>query len=95
MACCLQFVHVPRFFYALLVLLGLNTTALAQVDPPAPGSVEYSLTLSNYTWVRIADGITLGAYVEDLISDYRFGQPDGRGRIGVVTLIGYDADYGR
>ena len=74
-------------------LLALSSTALAQINPvePAlPGSVEYWLTSNNLTWVRTSDPITVGGYVEDLISDSRWNQPVGRGKVGIVTEIGWD-----
>lgn len=79
-----------------MLLLTLSSTARAQfnpVEPALPGSVEYSLTLSNYTWVQTSDPITIGTYVDDLLSDSRLGQPVGRGAIGIVTDTGWDADY--
>jgi hypothetical protein len=83
--------------YVVIGLLALGSTALAQVNPvePAlPGSVEYWLTTNNYTWVQPSDPITVGIYVEDLMSDDRWNQPVGRGRIGIVTATAWDADYG-
>ena len=74
-------------------LLALSSTALAQlnpVEPALPGSVEYWLTTNNYTWVRTSDPITVGGYVEDLISDFRLSQPVGRGKVGIVKEIGWD-----
>jgi hypothetical protein len=80
-------------FYALMVLLALSSTALAQIEPAAPGSIEYSLTTNNLTWFQTSDTITNGVYVEDLLIG-RLNQPDGRGNIGIVTDTGWDADYG-
>jgi hypothetical protein len=72
-------------------LLALSSPALANdVEPALPGSVEYWLTSNNYTWIRTSDPIAVGGYVEDLISDIRWNQPTGRGRIGIVTGIGWD-----
>jgi len=79
--------------YAVIGVLALSSTALAQfnsVEPALPGSVEYWLTSNNYTWVRTSDPITLGVYVEDLMSDWRLNQPEGRGKVGIVTDIGWD-----
>src|SRR5439155_16900740 len=82
--------------YILTVLLALSSTALAQVfnpvEPALPGSIEYSLTSSNYTWFQTSDAITIGTYVQDLLTD-RLNQPEGRGSIGIVTDTGFDADY--
>jgi hypothetical protein len=83
--------------YILMFLFALGGTALAQfnpVEPALPGSVEYSLTANHYTWVETSDPITIGGYVEDLLSDSRLGQPVGRGAIGIVTDTGFDPDYG-
>ena len=79
-------------FYVLMVLLALSSTALAQIEPALPGSVEYSLTTNNLTWFQTSDSITNGVYVEDLLID-RSGQPEGRGNIGIVIETGWDADY--
>ena len=79
--------------YVVIGLLALSSTALAQlnpVEPALPGSVEHWLTSNNYTWIRTSDPIAVGGYVEDLISDIRWNQPTGRGRIGIVTGIGWD-----
>jgi hypothetical protein len=88
-----QFLRVTHVLYVVIGLLALSSTALAQlnpVEPALPGSVEYGLTTNNYTWVRTSDPITVGAYVEDVISDSRWNQPVGRGKIGMVTEIGWD-----
>jgi hypothetical protein len=77
----------------LIILLAVSSTALAQIEPALPGSVEYSLTSNNQSWIEITDPITLGSYVEDLLTD-RLNQPAGRGIIGIVTDTGFDADYG-
>jgi hypothetical protein len=74
-----------------MILLALSGTALAQIEPALPGSIEYSLTTNNQTWVITSDPITIGTYVEDLLTD-RLGQPDGRGIIGIVTDTGFDPD---
>jgi hypothetical protein len=86
-----QFLRITQMLYVLIGLLALSSTALAQVEPAAPGSIEYSLTTNHETWVLSSAPITIGAYVEDLLTD-RLGQPDGRGSIGIVTDIGFDPD---
>ena len=78
--------------YLLIGLLALSSTALAQIEPAAPGSIEYSLTTNNFTWFQTSDTITNGVYVEDLLTD-RLNQPAGRGIIGIVTGTGFDPDY--
>jgi len=80
--------------YILMVLLSLSSTALAQIEPALPGSIEYSLTTNNLTWFQTSGSITNGIYVQDLLID-RSGQPDGRGNIGIVTDTGWDGDYGQ
>jgi hypothetical protein len=77
----------------LFVLLALSDTALAQIQPALPGSIEYSLTSSNQWWIQTSDPITIGSYVEDLLTE-RWNQPVGRGLIGIVTSTGFDQDYG-
>ena len=92
----IQLLRVTHVRYVVVGLLALSSTAWAQfnpVEPALPGSVEYSLTASNYTWVQTSDPITAGVYVEDLVSDYRLNQPVGRGRVGIVTDTAWDADY--
>lgn len=79
--------------YIVMFLLALCSTALAQIEPAAPGSVEFTLTAENYTWVETSDPITIGGYVEDLLTD-RLGQPAGRGALGIVTATAFDPDYG-
>ena len=76
---------------AAVLSLGLRTTTLAQIEPALPGSIEYSLTASNLTWVQTSAPITVGSYVEDLLTD-RLGQPAGRGAIGIVTATNFDSD---
>jgi hypothetical protein len=76
-----------------MVLLALSSTALAQIEPALPGSVEYTLLSNNQTWIQTSDPITVGTYVEDLLKD-RLNQPAGRGFIGIVTETGFDPDYG-
>jgi hypothetical protein len=79
--------------YVVIGLLALSSTALAQlnpVEPALPGSVEYWLTSNNYTWTRTSDPIAVGGYVEDLISDIRWNQPVGRGKVGIVLEIAWD-----
>ena len=90
LASSVQLRRVARWLYALIGLLALSSTALAQVDPALPGSVEYELTSQNDTWFQTSDPISLGMYVEDLLSDVRYQQPVGRGRIGIVTEIDWD-----
>ena len=77
---------------SLFVLLVLSSTAFAQIEPALPGSVEYSLLSNNQSWIEISDPISIGSYVEDLMTG-RWNQPDGRGLIGIVTATGFDADY--
>src|SRR5579862_6016734 len=81
-----------HILYVLMVLLALSSTALAQIEPGLPGSIEYMVITNNETWVLSPDPITTGTYVEDLLTD-RLGQPDGRGAIGIVTDTAFDADY--
>jgi hypothetical protein len=88
----LRFLRVARLLIP-MVLLALSGTASAQIEPASPGSVEYTLTSNNQTWIETSDPITIGTYVEDLLTD-RSSQPDGRGLIGIVTDTGFDADYG-
>jgi hypothetical protein len=87
-----QFPRVTHILCILMLLLALGGTAQAQVEPALPGSVEFSLTANNYTWFQTSDPITVGIYVEDLLTD-RLGQPVGRGAIGIVTDTAFDADY--
>jgi hypothetical protein len=77
----------------LIALVAVSRTAWAQIEPAFPGSIEYSLRSNNYTWFRTSDPITVGSYVEDLMSDSRWNQPDGRGAVGIVTLTAWDPDY--
>ena len=77
----------------LFVLLVLSGTASAQIEPALPGSVEYSLISNNQSWIATSDPITIGTYVQDLLTD-RWNQPEGRGIIGIVTDTGFDSDYG-
>jgi len=79
--------------YIPMVLFALASTALAQIEPALPGSVEYSLISNNQSWIEISDPITVGMYVEDLLTG-RDNQPEGRGLIGIVTDTGFDPDYG-
>src|SRR5262245_38958314 len=85
--CATQILSIP------IVLLALSSTAVAQIQPALPGSVEYSLLSSNQSWIETSDPIDIGTYVEDLLTD-RSNQPDGRGIIGIVTATGFDEDYG-
>jgi hypothetical protein len=87
-----QFLSLNLMRYVLMFLLALSSTALAQIEPALPGSIEYSLATNNETWFQTSDPITIGSYVEDLLSD-RLNQPDGRGSIGIVTDTGFDQDY--
>ena len=87
-----QFLRVTQMLGIPIVLLALSSTALAQIEPALPGSIEYSLTTNNLTWFQTSDPITIGTYVEDLLTD-RLNQPDGRGSIGIVTETGWDPDY--
>jgi hypothetical protein len=84
--------HKSQLLYVLTVLLALSSTALAQIEPGLPGSIEYSLSTNHETWVLSPEPISNGTYVQDLLTD-RLGQPDGRGSIGLVTDTGFDADY--
>ena len=88
-----QFLRVTHLLGIPIVLLALSSTALAQIEPALPGSIEYSLISSNQSWIEISDPITIGTYVEDLLTD-RSNQPEGRGLIGIVTDTGFDEDYG-
>src|SRR3954466_9932023 len=82
-----------RMLYVAMVLLALSSTALAQIEPALPGSIEYSVLSNNQTWIQTTDPIATGTYVQDLLTD-RLNQPDGRGSIGIVTDTGFDPDYG-
>lgn len=86
-----QFLRVTQMLYVLIGLLALGSPALAQVEPALPGSIEYSLTANHETWVLSSAPISIGTYVEDLLTD-RLGQPVGRGSIGIVTDTGFDPD---
>jgi hypothetical protein len=88
-----QFLRVTQTLVIPLVVLVLSSTAQAQIEPGLLGSVEYSVLSNNQTWIQTADPITIGTYVEDLLTD-RDNQPVGRGSIGIVTLTGFDSDYG-
>jgi hypothetical protein len=87
-----QFLRVTPMLCVLIGLLALSSTALAQVEPALPGSIEYSLRTNNETWVLSSAPIGIGTYVEDLLTD-RLNQPVGRGSIGIVTDTGFDPDY--
>jgi hypothetical protein len=78
---------------ASLELLAFASTALAQIEPGLPGSIEYSVLSNNQTWIQTMDPITTGTYVQDLLTD-RLNQPDGRGSIGIVMDTGFDPAYG-
>ena len=74
-----------------IAVLSLHSTVSANdVQPALPGSVEYGLTSTGYAWIRTSDPIAIGGYVEDLLSDTRWDQPAGRGKVGIVTAIGWD-----
>lgn len=88
-----QLLRVAQRLCIALGLLVLSSTALAQVQPALPGSIEYGLLTNNFTWVRTSAPITVGSYVEDLLSDSRWNQPAGRGDIGIVTATSWDPDY--
>ena len=88
-----QSLRVTQTLSIPIVILALSSTALAQIEPALPGSVEYSLISNNQSWIKTSDPITTGAYVEDLLTD-RSNQPEGRGLIGIVTATGFDQDYG-
>jgi len=88
----IQLLRVSHLLCVMIGLLALSGTALAQVEPALPGSIEYGLLTNNYTWFQTSDSITVGIYVEDLLTD-RLNQPAGRGEIGRVTATGWDADY--
>lgn len=77
----------------LLALLASSGRALAQTEPVAPGYIEYSINTNHFTWFDTSDPIKIGGYVDDLLTDNRLGQPAGRGRLGIVTEIGFDPDY--
>lgn len=81
-----------RMLCVLMVLLTLGSTAMAQIEPGAPGSIEYMVITNNETWVLTPDPINVGTYVQDMLTD-RLNQPDGRGAIGIVTSTGFDPDY--
>ncbi len=86
-----RFLRAARVLCVVAGLLGLTSIGLAQIEPAAPGSIEYGLLTNNYTWVRTSDPITVGIYVEDLLTD-RWNQPAGRGEIGIVTATNWDWD---
>ncbi len=87
-----QFLCVAQMLGIPIVLLALSSTALAQIEPALPGSIEYSLISNNQSWIGTSDPIDIGSYVEDLLTD-RLNQPAGRGYIGIVTDTGFDQDY--
>jgi hypothetical protein len=77
---------------ALLALGSSASTAVADIEPAAPGSVEDTLLNNGQSWIETSDPIDVGSYVEDTLID-RANQPDGRGYIGIVTGTGFDVDY--
>jgi len=89
--------NISRVLLLGLAVAALGVSAQAQtfnpVEPPLPGSVQYDLVANHYTWVRTFDPIDVGVYVEDLMSDYRWNQPVGRGRIGIVTATNWNPGY--
>ena len=87
-----QCLRVSQMFGIPIVLLALSSTALAQIEPALPGSIEYTLINSNQSWIETSDLITTGMFVEDILVD-RSNQPDGRGIIGIVTDTNFDAYY--
>jgi hypothetical protein len=88
-----QFLCITQLIGISIFMLALSSTALAQIEPALPGSIEYSLISNNQSWIATSDPITTGTYVEDLLTD-RSNQPDGRGFIGIVTYTAFDEDYG-
>ena len=88
-----QLLRVIQMLGIPIVLLALSSTAVAQIEPALPGSIEYSLISNNQSWIGISDPIDIGSYVQDLLTD-RLNQPAGRGYIGIVTDTGFDQDYG-
>lgn len=84
---------VRQLAYIPIVLFALGSTAVAQIEPGLPGSIEYTVLSNNQTWIQTSDPITTGTYVQDLLTN-RLNQPDGRGSIGIVTGTGFDPDYG-
>jgi len=88
-----QSLRVTQTLVIPLVALALSSTALGQIEPALPGSIEYLVLNNNQTWIQTTDPITIGTYVEDLLTD-RSNQPEGRGAIGIVTGTGFDEDYG-
>jgi hypothetical protein len=87
-----QFLRINLMLCVTMLLLALSSTAQAQIEPAAPGSIEYSINTNGFTWFATSDPITVGTYVEDLLTG-RANQPDGRGALGIVTATGFDPDY--
>jgi hypothetical protein len=87
-----QFLRVIQVLGVPVVLLALSSMAVAQIEPAAPGSVEYSLLSTNQSWIVTSDPIDIGSYVQDILTG-RQNQPDGRGYIGIVTGTGFDQYY--
>ena len=88
-----QFLRVTQMLGISIALLAISRTALAQIQPALPGSVEYTLISNNQWWIQTSDPITIGSYVEDLMTE-RWNQPVGRGLIGIVMYTAFDQDYG-
>ena len=72
-----QLLRVIQMLGIPIVLLALSSTAVAQIEPALPGSIEYSLISNNQSWIGISDPIDIGSYVQDLLTD-RLNQPAGR-----------------
>ena len=89
----LQFLRITQMLGIPIALMAPSSTALAQIQPALPGSIEYSLISNNQSWFRTSDPITIGTYVEDLLTE-RWNQPEGRGLIGIVAYTAFDQDYG-
>src|SRR4051812_44365393 len=90
------FKRIAQTLWIPMILLAFGSTAgtaMAQIEPALPGSIEYTLLSNHQSWIETADLIDTGIYVEDLLTN-RLNQPDGRGSIGIVTGTGFDQDYG-
>ncbi|MEI6210143.1 MAG: hypothetical protein WCR06_00825 [bacterium] len=79
-----------------------RATGWSSSEVAAADSVEGQLRSQGKEWTRSIDGITAGAYVQDMLEG-RQGQPKGRGSIGKVTSVVRDdhrapvamVDFGR